>query len=115
MRGGGPSAVRGRTESLGVTSTNTLVNIGDFFAAHVVPELQAPPAPGAGVGGAVLKADALKFVTTFRSHLPKTTVLQLLPNIIVRTRPTLARKRRVSAAAAFKPPIRDAQGRSPRL
>jgi exportin-2 (importin alpha re-exporter) len=46
---------------------NTLVNIGDFFTSHIAPELATAPAAGTPF----LKADALKFVTTFRSQIPK--------------------------------------------
>ena len=56
--------VRGKSDAKGVVATNELVSIGDFFTGHVVPELQAP----IGAGSNVLKADALKFLTTFRSQ-----------------------------------------------
>jgi exportin-2 (importin alpha re-exporter) len=69
--------VRGKTDARGVTMTNELVNVGEFFAAHIVPELQAAPT----AGWPVLKADALKFLTTFRSQIPKAACLALLPNI----------------------------------
>jgi exportin-2 (importin alpha re-exporter) len=68
--------VRGKTAAAGATSTNQLVNIGQFFQEHVVPELQSnkDTLP-------VLKADCLKFVITFRSQLPKETCIALLPSI----------------------------------
>ena len=69
--------VRGKTDARGVTSTNELVNIGEFFSAHVVPELRAAP----NAGWPVLKADALKFLTTFRSQVPKALCLELMPNV----------------------------------
>lgn len=69
--------VRSKTDTQGATSTNELVNIGDFFANHIVPELQQP----AGRGSDLLKADALKFLTTFRQQIPKQTVLQLMPSV----------------------------------
>jgi exportin-2 (importin alpha re-exporter) len=69
--------VRGKTDARGVTATNELVNVGEFFAAHIVPELQAAPT----AGWPVLKADALKFLTTFRSQIPKAACLALLPSI----------------------------------
>ena len=71
--------VRGKSEAKGATLTNELVNVGDFFGAHILPELQAPP----GRGHPVLKADALKFVTTFRQQIPKPGCLALLPSITV--------------------------------
>ena len=69
--------VRGKSEAKGATATNELVNIGDFFSAHIVPELQVP----LGRGQPVLKADALKFVTTFRQQIPKASCLTLLPPV----------------------------------
>lgn len=69
--------VRGKTEARGATVTNELVNVADFFASHLLPELLAPVAGGS----AVLKADALKFVTTFRSQLPKPVCAALLPAV----------------------------------
>lgn len=69
--------VRGKTDARGVTSTNELVNIGEFFSAHIVPELRASPT----TGWPVLKADALKFLTTFRSQVPKALCLELLPSV----------------------------------
>jgi exportin-2 (importin alpha re-exporter) len=69
--------VRGKTDARGVTALNELVPIGEFFASQIVPELSAPPASG----WPVLKADALKFLTTFRSQIPKAQCLELLPSI----------------------------------
>ncbi|WIA07912.1 hypothetical protein OEZ85_007391 [Tetradesmus obliquus] len=66
--------VRGKTGELGATTTNRLVNISDFFTQQVLPELQDP----AVNERPILKADALKFVTTFRSQLPQQTLLALL-------------------------------------
>ena len=69
--------VRGKTAASGATSTNQLVNIGQFFQEHVVPELSTPRdhLP-------VLKADCLKFVITFRSQLPRETTLALFSSIV---------------------------------
>lgn len=70
--------VRSKTDTQGATSTNELVNIGDFFTGHIVPELQAP----VGRGSDLLKADALRFLTTFRTQIPKQAVLQLMPAVV---------------------------------
>jgi exportin-2 (importin alpha re-exporter) len=59
--------VRGATTAKGATTVNSFVNVGEFFAAHIQPEVLTP----AGQGSAFLKADALKFITTFRSQIPK--------------------------------------------
>ena len=54
--------LRGGTAARGATVTNQLVNINDFLAQQVLPELQ-----GADVNALpILKADALKFLTLFR-------------------------------------------------
>lgn len=55
--------VRQKTAAQGATATNQLVNIGDFFTAQIEPELKKTD------GSPVLRADALKFVTTFRSQV----------------------------------------------
>jgi hypothetical protein len=52
------------TASRGATRTNELVDIVSFFGAHVLPELQ-----GKMSDSLVLRADALKFTTTFRSQV----------------------------------------------
>jgi exportin-2 (importin alpha re-exporter) len=55
--------VRQKTAAQGATATNQLVNIGDFFTTQIEPELKMTD------GSPVLRADALKFVTTFRSQV----------------------------------------------
>ena len=70
--------VRGKTAAAGATTTNELVSLQDFFAQQVAPELQA----AAVDDQAILKADALKFVTTFRSQLSKETTMALFPSLI---------------------------------
>ena len=72
-------AVKGKTATEGATRTNTLVDLGEFFSKNVAPEL------GLGSfqkGQPVLQADSLKFVTTFRSKLPKEALLALFPGFI---------------------------------
>ncbi|XRB01695.1 exportin-2 [Pycnococcus provasolii] len=78
-------AVRGKTAATGATGINTLVNISEFFTGNIVPELRsaaASPSAELPTPSAVLACDALKFVTTFRSHLPKETLLGLFPDLI---------------------------------
>lgn len=70
--------VRGKTAAQGATTTNTLVNLAEFFTQHIAPEL----ASSAVNDQAVLKADALKFLTTFRSQLPHDALRQLFPSLI---------------------------------
>ena len=68
-------AVRGRTAAAGATSTNSLVNLQEFYAAHVAPELAATDVDARPI----VKADCLRFATTFRSQLPRDIALDLFP------------------------------------
>lgn len=56
----------GKTGAQGATAANPLVNIQDFYASQVLPELQSAKINE----NPMLKADAIKFVTTFRSIFP---------------------------------------------
>jgi exportin-2 (importin alpha re-exporter) len=72
-------ATRAKTAKHGITQTNQLVNLGDFCAMHILPELQnfgnTPEFP-------VLKADCVKYVLTFRSQLPPEAIKLALPALI---------------------------------
>jgi len=68
-------AVKGRTAAAGATSTNSLVNLQDFYASHVAPELAAPDVDARPV----VKADCVRFATTFRSQLSREAALDLFP------------------------------------
>lgn len=70
--------VRGKTGAQGATTTNQLVNVLDFYQQQVLPELQDTDINRRPI----LKADALKFITTFRSQLPKDMCIAVFPNII---------------------------------
>jgi exportin-2 (importin alpha re-exporter) len=50
---------------LGVTSTNQLVDVVDFFGQNVYADLQAAP----GSVHPILTVDAIKFLYTFRSQV----------------------------------------------
>ena len=65
--------VRGKTAAQGATTTNQLVNVMDFFNQHVLPELQSHQLDQRPV----LKADSLKYLTTFRSQVPKDICVQV--------------------------------------
>lgn len=71
-------AVKGQTASAGVTATNELVNIQDFYSSHIKPELLDSDVQSR----AVIKADCLKFATIFRSQMPKEELLELFPRIV---------------------------------
>lgn len=70
--------VRGKTGAAGATTTNPLVNIGDFYEQQVKPEL----ADRAVNTRPVIKADALKFLTIFRSQIPPVALLSVFPDVI---------------------------------
>ena len=70
-------AQKGSTAKLGTTKSNELVNLEQFFLAHVLPELSA-----AADNLPVLKADSLRFIVTFRSQLGKVLLMQALPHTI---------------------------------
>ena len=70
-------AIRGSTQKEGTTNVNELVPVLEFFANQIIPELQTD-VPAAQI----LKADALKFVTTFRQQLPKEAFVTVLPLVI---------------------------------
>lgn len=70
--------VTSKTGAQGATQTNQFVNVMDFFAHQVLPELQSPQVNDFPI----LKADAIKFVLNFRSVLPKETCIAIFPNLI---------------------------------
>lgn len=71
-------AVKGRTGERGATTTNKLVNVDEFLTQQVLPELQDPNVDTRPI----LKADALKFVTVFRSQLSPAAAVALMPSLI---------------------------------
>ncbi|MCO5572303.1 hypothetical protein L7F22_026056 [Adiantum nelumboides] len=61
----------------GSATGSSLVDIEQFFATAILPELQCEDVNAQPV----LKADAIKFVTTFRAQLPKQVALTLMPHL----------------------------------
>ena len=61
---------KGKTRSQGATSVNELVPIGDFFQTQIAPVLDCNGGQAINGPAPVLKADAIKFATVFRSVLP---------------------------------------------
>jgi exportin-2 (importin alpha re-exporter) len=70
-------AVQSITAASGTTTTNQLVPIVDFFNSQISPELQIPIPVHP-----ILKADALKFIITFRYQLPREVCSSIFPNLI---------------------------------
>ncbi|OXB34588.1 importin-alpha export receptor [Cryptococcus neoformans] len=71
-------ASRGSTQQLGVTSTNVLVDVVDFFGQNVFSDLQAAP----GSVHPILTVDAIKFLYTFRNQLTKDQLVSVLPLLV---------------------------------
>lgn len=69
---------RGSTQKHGVTQTSQLVNISQFCQQQILPELERPDVNELPV----LKADAIKYIMTFRSVLPNEVVVSTLPQLI---------------------------------
>jgi len=71
-------ASKGQTARHGTTQTNQLVDLVDFFSQHIVNELQQ-----ANVNELmVLKADAIKYLMTFRNQLPREAILVSIKSLI---------------------------------
>ncbi|KAF5386293.1 hypothetical protein D9757_008606 [Collybiopsis confluens] len=84
-------ANRGGTTGQGVTSTNKLVDVMQFFEKNVFPDLQAlegkideDDEEQGAKGGVhpILKIDAIRFLYTFRNQLTKQQLLAVLPLLI---------------------------------
>jgi len=71
-------SARGRTEERGATKVAAVVDLDVFFQTQILPELQAPDVNGFPL----LKADAIQFLTVFRSVLPKPVLLNALPHLV---------------------------------
>ena len=72
-------AMRSKTTKHGITKTSDLVNIPDILQSQCITELQKPDLSSQPV----LRADAIRFITTFRSILPKDLLVNCLPLIVV--------------------------------
>jgi len=73
-------AAKTKTSAAGATTTNELVNLNEFYANHVAPELEGETA--SSEDRAVIKADCLRFVTVFRAQLAKETLLGMFPKCV---------------------------------
>ncbi|KAI0636204.1 Cse1-domain-containing protein [Trametes polyzona] len=71
-------ATRGSTTQHGVTSTNALIDVVQFFSDHVFQDLQAEP----GTIHPILQVDAIRFLYTFRNQLIKPQLLSVLPSLV---------------------------------
>ncbi|QRV98526.1 exportin-2 [Ceratobasidium sp. AG-Ba] len=75
-------AARGSTLQHGVTSTNMLINVVQFFLDHVAADLQAP----LGSIHPILQVDAIRFVHMFRNQFTKDQLLPVLKLLVTHVR-----------------------------
>ncbi|OBA20127.1 Cse1-domain-containing protein [Metschnikowia bicuspidata var. bicuspidata NRRL YB-4993] len=65
-------AAKGSVTNMGVTSTNLLVDVVGFFTSNIASYLVEDASP-------ILKADAIKYIMTFRNQLTKEQLLTTVP------------------------------------
>ena len=72
-------ATRSKTSKHGITKTSDLVDVSDIFTTQCLPELQKSNL----TEQPVLRADSIRYLTTFRSVLPREVLLTALPLLVV--------------------------------
>lgn len=65
-------------QTAGVSVSTELINFEQFILTMIMPELQIEDVNAQPL----LKADALKFLTTFRYQIPKTSALSIMPHLM---------------------------------
>lgn len=68
-------AIKGTVAIYGVTRVNDMINIGDFFRQHILPDLQ----PVNEALHPILKMDAIKFLNAFRNQLSRDDLVGAFP------------------------------------
>ena len=68
-------AAKSKTAKDGTTKTSELVDVAEILATQCLPELQKPDLSAQPV----LRADSIRYLTTFRSVLPKESLVPTLP------------------------------------
>ncbi|KAF3920528.1 Exportin-2 [Dactylellina cionopaga] len=71
-------AVKGVVTQYGVSSTNMLVDVVDFFKNNVAPDLTKP----VGEVHPILQVDAIRYIYTFRSQFTKDQLVQAIPLLV---------------------------------
>lgn len=66
-------AINGNVTSSGVSSTNILLDVVDFFTKQIAPDLTN------AVPHIILRVDAIKYIYTFRNQLNKPQLIEILP------------------------------------
>jgi exportin-2 (importin alpha re-exporter) len=70
--------VRAESAAKGASAINERVNVVDFFGSHVLPELEDVNVNARHI----IRADCLKFVSTFRQHFSVEALRGLMPLLI---------------------------------
>lgn len=73
-------AAQGTSAQHGVSSTNTLVDVVQFFSEHVLQDLQ--PNNIVSASHPILQVDAIKYLYTFRNQLTKEQLISVLPLLV---------------------------------
>ncbi|BFZ62404.1 importin-alpha export receptor [Saitoella coloradoensis] len=71
-------AAKGVVSQLGVTSTNMMVDVVDFFTKNIAPDLTA----SFDEVHPILKVDAIKYIYTFRNQLTKEQLVSIFPILV---------------------------------
>lgn len=71
-------ASKGQTKKHGTTKASELIDVTQFYESTILPELNDQDVNGLPV----IKADCMRYISTFRQQLPKETVLQSFTNLI---------------------------------
>ncbi|CAO3610336.1 unnamed protein product [Cunninghamella blakesleeana] len=71
-------SARQATAQFGVTKTNSLINVVEFFSKNILSDLQTD----VNAGVPIIKVDAIKFLYTFRSQLTKEQLLTVFPLLV---------------------------------
>ena len=67
-------AIDGSLSNNGVSSTNPLLDVIDFFKTQILPDLTSSSIPHL-----ILRTDAIKFIYIFRNQLSKNQLIELMP------------------------------------
>ncbi|GJQ10527.1 hypothetical protein GpartN1_g2318.t1 [Galdieria partita] len=61
---------KGGTERIGATVVNQLVDLGQFYKSHIIPELENASKQPSNIRFPILTCDSIKFATSFRNQIP---------------------------------------------
>ena len=102
-------AIKGSTRQHGTVSISQQVNVEKFFEDNIVSDLLDE---NQSLGSNILKADALRYITTFRNHVSLSTLISRLPvvvkhimssNVVVRTYAAITLEKLLTIRDPVKP------------